>query len=71
LNRICRRSAPRIWNLARIREELQQRDVDWPADVLTVKSRPGSGPSLWDKSLALQECDGNPAIGCPQQAPTN
>jgi WD40 repeat protein len=51
------RGSPRIWNLTRIREELQQRDLDWPADVLTVRPRSGTGPALWEKALALQEDD--------------
>ena len=51
------RGSPRIWNLARIREELEQRDLDWPADVLTVRRRADSGTPLWAKTLALEEGD--------------
>ena len=59
------RGSPRVWNLARIREELAQRDLDWPADVLTVRPLPGSGPALWEKTLALQEGDTtSKASGC-------
>jgi WD40 repeat protein len=59
------RGSPRIWNLARIREELKQRDLDWPANVLTVKPPPGSGPALWEKTLALQDVQHDePATGC-------
>jgi Tfp pilus assembly protein PilF len=29
--------APRIWNLAAIRQELARRGLDWPANVLSVK----------------------------------
>jgi FOG: WD40 repeat len=51
------RGSPRVWNLSRIREELEQRDLDWPADVLTVRRRADSGAPLWAKTLALEEGD--------------
>jgi WD40 repeat protein len=57
------RGSPRIWDLAGIRAELKQRDLDWPDDVLAIRPLPQSGTSLWDRTLALQETSDEPGCG--------
>jgi WD40 repeat protein len=37
--------APRVWDLAAMRHELRERDLDWPADVLVSRERPAFLPT--------------------------